>query len=101
MICVTDAKTLPDCRLWVRFSDNAEDEIELKDLIASDARPIVAALREPAAFSAIAVEMDTVVWTNRFRSRAGVPVRASECPRVRPRVHLPVKVKRDWYFLGQ
>lgn len=66
MIWVTDARTLPDCRLWVRFSDNTEGEIDLKDFIASDSRPIVAALRDPAAFSAIRVEMDTVVWSNGF-----------------------------------
>ena len=66
MIWVTDAKTLPDYRLWVRFSDATEGEADLKDFIASDARPIVAALRDPAAFSAIRVEMDTVVWANGF-----------------------------------
>jgi hypothetical protein len=63
---VTDAKALPDYRLWVRFSDNTEGEIDLKDFIAADARPIVAALRDQTAFSAISVEMDTVVWANGF-----------------------------------
>lgn len=38
----------------------------MKDFVASDPRPIVAALREPAAFAAIRVEMDTVIWTNGF-----------------------------------
>ncbi len=66
MIWVTDAKALPNYRLWVRFSDNTEGEIDLKDLIASDARPVVAALRDQSAFSAIRVEMDTVVWANGF-----------------------------------
>ena len=66
MIWVTDAKTLPDYRLWVRFSDNTEGEVDLRDFVASDARPIVAALRDSAAFSAIRVEMDTVVWANGF-----------------------------------
>ena len=66
MIWVTDAKTLPDYRLWVRFSDATESEIDLKDIIASDARPIVAALHDPAAFAAIRVEMNTVVWANGF-----------------------------------
>ena len=50
MIWVTDARTLPDYRLRVRFSDATEGEIDLKDFIASDARPIVAALRDQAAF---------------------------------------------------
>ena len=66
MIWVNDAKALPDYRLWVRFSDNTEGEIDLKDFIASDARPIVAALRDQTAFCAIRVEMDTVVWANGF-----------------------------------
>ncbi len=66
MIWVTDARTLPDYRLWVRFSDNIEGEVDLKDFIASDPRPIVAALRDAAMFSAIRVEMDTVVWSNGF-----------------------------------
>ena len=66
MIWVTDAKPLPDFRLWVHFSDNAEGEIDLTNFIATDTRPIVAALRDPAAFAAIRVEMDTVVWANRF-----------------------------------
>jgi hypothetical protein len=66
MIWVTDARPLPDYRLWVRFSDAIEGEIDLKDFIASDVRPIVVALRGQAAFSAIRVEMDTVVWSNGF-----------------------------------
>ena len=66
MIWVTDAKALPDFCLWLRFSDNTEGEIDLKDFIASDERPIVAALRDQTAFSAIRVEMDTVVWANGF-----------------------------------
>ncbi len=66
MIWVTDAKALPDYRLWLRFSDNTEGEIDLKDFVASDARPIVCALRDQTAFAAIRVEMDTVVWANGF-----------------------------------
>jgi hypothetical protein len=66
MIWVTDAKALPDFCLWVRFSDNTEGEVNLKDFIATDPRPIVAGLRDPAAFAAIRVDMDTVVWGNGF-----------------------------------
>ena len=66
MIWVTDARTLPDYRMWVRFSDATEGEIDLKDFIASDARPIVSALRDQAAFSMIRVELDTMVWSNGF-----------------------------------
>lgn len=66
MIWVTDAKALPDYRLWVRFSDASEGEVDLLDLVTTDSRPIVSALRDRAAFSAIRVEMDTVVWANGF-----------------------------------
>jgi hypothetical protein len=66
MIWVTEAKALPDFRLRVRFSDGTEGEIDLKDFIARDMRPIVTALRDPLAFSALRVDMDTVVWDNGF-----------------------------------
>ena len=66
MIWVTDAKTLPDYRLWVHFSDGMEGEVDLKAFIAADTRPIVASLLDPTTFSAIRVEMDTVVWANGF-----------------------------------
>jgi len=39
MIWVTEAKALPGFRLWVRFSDNTEGEVDLKDFVASDPRP--------------------------------------------------------------
>ncbi|MBA3902550.1 MAG: DUF2442 domain-containing protein [Rhodocyclaceae bacterium] len=66
MIWVTEAKALPDFRLWARFSGGTEGEIDLKDFIARDTRPIVSALRDPLAFSALRVDMDTVVWDNGF-----------------------------------
>lgn len=66
MIWVTDAKALPDFCLWVRFSDKSEGTVDLKNFVARDPRPIVAALRDPTAFAAIRVEMDTVVWANGF-----------------------------------
>jgi len=66
MIWVTDAKALPGFCLWVRFSDNAEGEVDLQDFVASDPRPVVAGLRDPAAFAAIRVDLDTVVWANGF-----------------------------------
>jgi hypothetical protein len=63
MIWVTEARGLPGYRLWVRFSDGTESEIEF---IAADPRPIVAELRNAEVFAAIRVEMDTVVWANGF-----------------------------------
>jgi hypothetical protein len=66
VIWVTDAKALPGFCLWVRFSDNTEGEVDLKNFVASDSRSIVSALRDPASFAAIRVDMDTVVWANGF-----------------------------------
>ena len=66
MIWVTDAKALPEFRLHVLFSNGTEAEIDLKEFIAADHRPIVAELRNPETFAAIRVEMDTVVWANGF-----------------------------------
>ena len=37
-----------------------------KDLVLADSRPIVAALKDPAAFAAVRVDMDAVVWANGF-----------------------------------
>jgi len=66
MIWVTEAKHLGGYRLWVRFSDASEGEIDLADLVMHDPRPIVAALRDPAVFAQLHVDMDTVVWGSGF-----------------------------------
>ena len=66
MIWVTEAKALQDYRLWLRFSDGSEGNVDLQDFILGDSRPIVAALRDPVVFEALRVEMDTVVWKNGF-----------------------------------
>jgi hypothetical protein len=66
MIWVTEVKSLPDYRLWLRFSDGSQGNVDLKEFIFSDPRPVVSALRDPALFAAVQVEMDTVVWGNGF-----------------------------------
>lgn len=66
MIWIKDAKALPRYRLWLRFSDDSTGEVDLADFIAHDPRPIVSELRDPSAFAALRVEMDTVVWQNGF-----------------------------------
>ena len=66
VIWVTDARALPSYRLWVRFSDGEEGEIGLEQFIFRDVRPIVAALRDPAAFARVRVQSDTVTWDNGF-----------------------------------
>ena len=66
MIWVTRAAPRPEFRLWVQFSDGAEGEVDLRELIFADRRPIVAALKDAATFSALRVAADTVTWANGF-----------------------------------
>ena len=62
LICVVAASALPNYRLSVRFSDGAEDEVDLRDFIVEDSRPIVRSLGDPALFGALRVDLHTVVW---------------------------------------
>lgn len=66
MIWVTDAKALADYRLQLRFSDGKEGEVDLREFIFADTRPIVSELRDEPTFQDIQVAMDTVVWANGF-----------------------------------
>ena len=66
MIWVTDARAMPEFRVWVRFSDATEGTVDLRELIFSDGRPVVAALRVAHEFGRLSVQADTVVWANGF-----------------------------------
>ena len=44
------------------FSDGAEGEVDLRDFIVEDSRPIVQSLGDVALFGALRVDLDTVVW---------------------------------------
>jgi hypothetical protein len=66
VVWVTEAKALPGYRLWLRFSDDACGEVDLRDFVDTDRRTIVRQLREPAVFADIRVAADTVVWGNGF-----------------------------------
>lgn len=81
VIWVTDAQVLAEYRLRVCFSDGSEGEVDLKEFIEVDSRPVVKALRDLSMFSAIRVEMDTVVWENGF-DLAPEFLRAMAKPRV-------------------
>ena len=52
LIWVVAASALPNSRLSVRFSDGAEGELDLLDLIVQDSRPIVQSLGDVALFGA-------------------------------------------------
>ena len=66
VIWVTEAKALPGYRLWVRFSDSSQGEVDLREFITSDSREIVRQLIDPAVFGNLTVDSDTVVWANGF-----------------------------------
>lgn len=66
MIWVIEANALPEYRLWLRFSDGSEGEIDLRSFILQDSRSIVSTLRDPEKFAAMRVMTDTVVWDNGF-----------------------------------
>jgi len=50
--------------VWLRFSDASEGDVDLRELVRRGHRPIVAALRDPAALAAMRVDMDTVAWND-------------------------------------
>ena len=66
MIWVTEVNARPDYGLWLRFSDGAQGSVDLREFIFADTRPVVLALRDPAVFAAVRVDMDTVAWANGF-----------------------------------
>jgi len=66
MIWITEAKALAGYCLHIRFSDGTEGQVDLRTFVFDDHRAIVAELRDPAVFSSIRVESDTVVWDNGF-----------------------------------
>jgi hypothetical protein len=66
VVWVLEAHALPDHRVRLRFSDGSAGTVDLQGFVFADARPIVVALRDAAAFAALRVESDTVVWANGF-----------------------------------
>lgn len=66
VVWVTEARVLPGFRLWLRFSDAACGEVDLREFVERDHRTIVRQLCDPAAFADIRLESDTVVWGNGF-----------------------------------
>jgi hypothetical protein len=66
VIWVVEAKPLPDYRVHLRFSDQTEGDVDLREFVFSDHRPIVAELQRPEVFADMRVDMDTVVWNNGF-----------------------------------
>jgi len=66
VVWVTEARALPGYKLWLRFSDASEGEVDLGPFIEADRRPIVRQLLDSDAFANLMVEADTVIWANGF-----------------------------------
>lgn len=60
LVYVTAVRPLDAYRLWLRFSDGAERELDLWPFIADG--PIFAAVRDPAVFRQVRVEGETITW---------------------------------------
>ena len=63
MLNVCDVKVRGAYRLWLRFSDGAEGEIDLGHQLTG---PIFQPLRDPSTFAAVRVdpEIRTIAWPN-------------------------------------
>lgn len=60
LVRVTDVCHLDGYRLWLRFSDGAERELDLWPFIADG--PIFTPVRDPAVFRQVRVEGLTITW---------------------------------------
>ena len=58
---ITKAEARPNYRLWVRFSDGTEGEVDLSSLVG---KGVFASWRDPQFFARVAVSADsgTVTW---------------------------------------
>jgi len=61
---VVAVKASGGSRLWLRFDDGVEGEVDVSRLIAFDG--VFEPLRDPRVFSAVSVSQDlgTIVWPN-------------------------------------
>ena len=58
---IMEARPFPDYRIWIRFADGLEGEIDLSDLVG---KGVFAAWNDPAEFRKAYVDPDThtVAW---------------------------------------
>jgi len=63
MLHLCDVNVRNAYRLWLRFSDGAEGEIDLDQQLTG---PIFQPLRDPSAFAAVRIdpEIRTIAWPN-------------------------------------
>lgn len=59
---VTAVRALPAFRLWVRFKDGLEGEVDVSGLIQSKNPGVFAALTDPKKFNKVFVDLGAVTW---------------------------------------
>jgi hypothetical protein len=59
---VADVQVLPGYRLWVRFNDGTEGEVDLSQLIQAPHAGVFAALRDETLFRKVRVTLGAVTW---------------------------------------
>jgi len=61
---ITEVKTLPDLHLWLKFSDGAAGEVDLKKYIRFSG--VFAPLREPEQFAKVDIDQSwgNIFWPN-------------------------------------
>ena len=64
LVDVVEARAREGHRLWLRFADGIEGEVDLSELVALDG--VFEPFRDPAFFEQVSVSEDlgTVVWPN-------------------------------------
>ncbi len=66
LVDVMDMKIRPPFRLWVRFSDGAEGEIDHGSSLLSRSGPMIEPLKDPAYFRRGFVEDGAPTWPNGY-----------------------------------
>jgi hypothetical protein len=62
LVDVTEVRALDGHRVFIRFEDGVQGEVDIAELVAFDG--VFAALRDPAHFAAVRVrpELGTICW---------------------------------------
>lgn len=66
MIWVVDAKYVKDYQIWLRFNDNTEKIVDLKQKVLSETRQVFLPLKDCEYFQQVFFnrESDTIQWPN-------------------------------------
>jgi hypothetical protein len=64
MISIKSAKHLQDYKIKIEFNDGRIGEVDLKETITGDHRPIFNQLKDINLFKNFKVEFDTLIWPN-------------------------------------